>query len=93
LTGDFPSPPPHRSVFGMEDFANAIAYEVKQEIADRYFGFRTRLEKQSKEYLAKMQETSKEFSMEICAVCSSFYTNHAFSAYSFILSTCPWRKP
>ncbi len=65
MTGDFPSPPPHRSVFGMEDFANAIAYEVKQEIADRYFGFRTRLEKQSKEYLAKMQETSKEFSMEI----------------------------
>lgn len=49
----------------MEDFANAIAYEVKQEIADRYFGFRTRIENQVKEYLAKMQDTSKEFSAGI----------------------------
>ena len=56
----------------MEDFANAIAYEVKQEIADRYFGFRTRIEHQAKEYLAKMQETSKAFGagiqLDLCRV-------------------------
>lgn len=65
LTGFFPLPQPKLPVFGMEDFAHAIAYEVKQEIADRYFGFRTRIENQAKEYLAKMQETSTEFSVGI----------------------------
>jgi hypothetical protein len=65
LTGFFPPPQPNFPVFGMEDFANAIAYEVKQEIADRYFGFRTRIENQAKEYLAKIQATSKEFSLAI----------------------------
>ena len=49
----------------MEDFANAIAFEVKQEIADRYFGFRTRIENQAKEYLAKLRDTSKEFTSRI----------------------------
>jgi hypothetical protein len=44
----------------MEDFANAIAYEVKQEIADRYFGFRSRIENQSKIYLENVQEVSQE---------------------------------
>jgi hypothetical protein len=61
----FPTPPSKLPVFGMEDFLNAIAYEVKQEIADRYFGFRTRIENQVNVYLAKMQETSKEFSVGI----------------------------
>jgi hypothetical protein len=45
----------------MEDFANALAYEVKQEIATRYFGFRTRLETASREYLAKYQEAVREY--------------------------------
>jgi hypothetical protein len=49
----------------MEDFANAIAYEVKQEIADRYFGFRTRIETQSKEYLAKLRETGQDLDSRI----------------------------
>lgn len=49
----------------MEDFANAIAYEVKQEIANRYFGFRTRIENESKEYLAKLGEIGKEFDAKI----------------------------
>ncbi|MBU1566644.1 MAG: hypothetical protein KJ630_13580 [Proteobacteria bacterium] len=49
----------------MEDFANAIAYEVKQEMANRYFGFRTRIEGQSREYLAKLQEASRELDAAI----------------------------
>lgn len=44
----------------MEDFANALAYEVKQEIANRYFGFRTRIETASREYLARCQKAAKE---------------------------------
>ena len=49
----------------MEDFANAIVYEVKQEIADRYFGFRTRIENQSQIYLAKLTETGRAVEAEI----------------------------
>ncbi len=49
----------------MEDFANAIAYEVKLEIANRYFGFRTRIESQSKEYLEKLQVASRELEAAI----------------------------
>lgn len=40
----------------MEDFAKAIAYEVRQEIASRYFGFRTRIETDISEYTAMLQE-------------------------------------
>ncbi len=61
-----PTPATHSlSVFGMENFANAIAYEVKLEIANRYFGFRTRIESQSKEYLAKLRESSQELEAAI----------------------------
>ena len=49
----------------MEEFADAIAYEVKQEMANRYFGFRTRIENQSKEYLAKLLESSRELELGI----------------------------
>jgi hypothetical protein len=44
----------------MENIANAIAYEVKLEMANRYFGFRTRIENQSKEYLTRLQESGRE---------------------------------
>ncbi|MDK9705835.1 MAG: hypothetical protein OEL83_02185 [Desulforhopalus sp.] len=44
----------------MEDFAKAIAYEVKQEIASRYFGFRTRIERESEDFLARLKETGQE---------------------------------
>jgi hypothetical protein len=60
LTGDFPPSPPHHPVFDMENIANAIAYEVKLEMANRYFGFRTRIENQSKEYLTRLQESGRE---------------------------------
>lgn len=39
----------------MEDFANALAYEIKQEIADRYFSFRKRIETESSQYLEELQ--------------------------------------
>ncbi len=49
----------------MEDFANAIAYEVKQEIASRYFGFRTRTEDWCKKYLEKVQTAANENTQSI----------------------------
>ncbi len=61
----FPTSSLEHPVFAMEDFANAIAYEVKQEIANRYFGFRTRIESQSKEYLEKLMETNQELNVGI----------------------------
>lgn len=44
----------------MEDFAKAIAFEVKQEIASRYFGFRTRIERESENFLARLKGTGQE---------------------------------
>jgi hypothetical protein len=49
----------------MDNFANAIAYEVKLEIANRYFGFRTRIENQSKDYLTRLQESGRELEAAI----------------------------
>ena len=73
----------------MEDFANAIAYEVKQEIANRYFGFRTRIEHQAKEYLAKMQETSKEFSvgiqLDLCRMQFLLQEPHLFRSFLHLI--------
>ena len=44
----------------MDDFVNAIAYEVKQEIANRYFGFRSRTETEIEQYLEKLQDADRE---------------------------------
>jgi hypothetical protein len=43
----------------MDDFANAIAFEVKQEIADRYFGMRTRIETRTRQYLEQLHHVDK----------------------------------
>jgi hypothetical protein len=43
----------------MDDFANAIAFEVKQEIADRYFGMRTRIETRARQYLEQLHHVDK----------------------------------
>jgi hypothetical protein len=43
----------------MDDFANAIAFEVKQEIADRYFGMRTRIETRAQQYLEQLYHADK----------------------------------
>ena len=49
----------------MDDFANAIAFEVKQEIAERYFGLRTRIEEWSSRYLEQLHQTDKELAAAI----------------------------
>ena len=49
----------------MDDLTNAIAFEVKQEIADRYFGMRTRIEAHSRQYLEQLQETDKTLALAI----------------------------
>lgn len=43
----------------MDDFVNAIAYEVKLEIANRYFGFRTRIEAEIGQYLEELHNVEK----------------------------------
>lgn len=42
----------------MEDLTNALAYEIKQEIAGRYFSFRKRIETASIQYCASLEEAS-----------------------------------
>jgi hypothetical protein len=49
----------------MEDFANALAYEIKHEIADRYFGFRKCIEAGSSQYLVDLKRSSSEYIAEI----------------------------
>ena len=49
----------------MEDFANAIAHEVKQEIADRYFGFRRRIEAEIQNYLQRLHTIDQEITTRI----------------------------
>lgn len=49
----------------MDDFANAIAYEVKQEMADRYFGFRTRIEHRCREYLTQLKDSGTTLTAHI----------------------------
>jgi hypothetical protein len=44
----------------MDDFVNAIAYEVKLEIANRYFGFRTSIEGEIDQYLARLEQAKEE---------------------------------
>lgn len=44
----------------MEDFINAFSYEVKLEIANRYFGFRTRIENEIQDFLTRVQKTDEE---------------------------------
>lgn len=51
----------------MEDFTKALTFEIKKDIADRYFGFRKRIETESNEYLEKLQTAGKEKSAEIIA--------------------------
>lgn len=49
----------------MDDFANAIAFEVKQEIAERYFGLRTRIEEWSHRYLEQLRQADEELAAAI----------------------------
>ena len=69
----------------MDDFANAIAYEVKQEIADRYFGFRTRIEHRSEEYLTKLKDAgttlTARIQLNLCRMQFLLQTPHLFHAF------------
>lgn len=49
----------------MDDLTNAIAFEVKQEIADRYFGMRTRIEAHSRQYFERLQQTDQTLTVAI----------------------------
>jgi len=45
----------------MEDLTKALAYEIKQDIANRYFGFRKRIETESNQYLQSLEEADKQY--------------------------------
>lgn len=49
----------------MEDLTNALAYEIKQEIADRYFSFRKRIESESLRYNANLQEAGETLVLDV----------------------------
>jgi hypothetical protein len=48
----------HRT--GMEDLSRALTYQIKQDIATRYFGFRKQIETDSGQYLESLQNADKE---------------------------------
>lgn len=49
----------------MEDFINAFSYEVKLEIANRYFGFRTRIESEIQDYLTRIEKIDEKIVAKI----------------------------
>jgi hypothetical protein len=49
----------------MDNFDSFITFEVKKEIADRYFGFRRIIEKDTKSYLKKILTSSLELENKI----------------------------
>ncbi len=49
----------------MEDITKALAYEIKQDIANRYFGFRKRIETESRQYLDDLQRDGEQYAAAI----------------------------
>ena len=49
----------------MEDITKFLAFEVKKEMADRYFGFRKRIEDDTQAYVAKLTALSKDLENKI----------------------------
>ncbi|MGB3226155.1 MAG: hypothetical protein WBB23_25430 [Desulforhopalus sp.] len=45
----------------MDDLTKALTYEIKQDIAHRYFGFRKRIETESNQYLEKLQNVDQDY--------------------------------
>jgi hypothetical protein len=45
----------------MDNLTKALTYEIKQDIANRYFGFRKRIETESNQYLEKLQSADKKY--------------------------------
>ncbi len=48
-----------------EDVAKALAYQVKREIAERYFGFRRLIEKDTQNYQKAVEKTRQKLQKEI----------------------------
>ena len=49
----------------MEDISKALVYELKQDIANRYFGFRKQIETESHQYLAKLRSVDEKYAGNI----------------------------
>ncbi len=49
----------------MENITKALAYEIKQDIANRYFGFRKRIETESRQYLDDLQRDGEQYAAAI----------------------------
>ncbi len=49
----------------MDDFTKAITYQLKQDIANRYFGFRKSIETESSRYLLNLQSANQKYAAEI----------------------------
>jgi len=45
----------------MDDITKVLAYEIKKDIANRYFGFRKQIETESKQYLKSLEEADKQY--------------------------------
>ena len=49
----------------MDDIGKVLAFEIKKEIADRYFGFRRIIEKDTEAYLQKVADTALELEQNV----------------------------
>ena len=54
-----------------EDVAKALAYQVKKELAERYFGFRRLIEEDTQNYQKAIENTCQKLQKEITK-CSPF---------------------
>ena len=49
----------------MEDISKALVYEIKRDIANRYFGFRKQIETESRQYLDKLHNVDGQYAADI----------------------------
>ncbi len=49
----------------MEDISKALVYEIKQDLANRYFGFRKQIETESRQYLNKLHNVDGQYTADI----------------------------
>jgi len=59
------TPPPTCEVIEVEDFAKSLAFEVKKDIAERYFGFRKIIEEDSTAYQQEVITSALSLENEI----------------------------
>jgi len=56
----------------MEDFAQTLAFEVKKEIAERYFGFRKSIEEDSDDYQKEIISSTIVLEQKLALTCSAY---------------------